>query len=309
MRSSTAVVTRLAALLAVLLLAASPAGAQTPEPVASASGWASDFASFQALVGGVVHVAEDPELTATVAEDGSWRIDGLPVGSEATFVLEASGQVPIQTATFTVPADGLERVSFQSPSEPIAAALGQVIGEEIRDDRCQIASTVTRRGYSLDVPGPDGTHGEPGATVTIEPEPPAGGTAVYFNLSAATTIWPDRSLRSTTADGGVLFANVTPGTYVLRAHKAGAEIDPVRVRCTAGRLTNASPPHGLQVRAGGLDLDETVPFGPYDPEGPGAPTSTSTSTSVPAGPGPSEQGTGATAAPAIPLEGSTRLTG
>lgn len=307
MRKRSSLLVRFGVLLVILVAASAGPGAAEPEPaVASASGWAFDFSSFQLLVGGTVSVVEQLELTATVATDGTWRIDGLPVGSDATFVLDAPGQFPIQTATFTVPAGGLERVSFQSPSEPIAAALGQVVGEEIRDDRCQIASTVTRRGYSLDVPGPDGTHGEPGATVTIEPKPAAGGTAVYFNLSAATTIWPDRSLRSTTADGGVLFANVTPGTYVLRAHKAGAEIDPVRIRCTAGRLTNASPPHGLQVRSGGLDLDETVPFGPYDPDG----STTSTSSTTTAGATTSLPPTGTSpAAPAAAVPGAASFTG
>ena len=220
-----------------------------------------------------VEVLEDPSLATTTDANGHWRIDGIPVGAQATFFLHGDVRYPIQTKTFTVPAGGLERVSFQSPSTTIVGAFESFLHITTDPTRCHIASTVTRQGYSLYLGAPDGTHGEPGATVTISPMPAAGGDPIYFNGSRFDTIWPDRALGSTTADGGVLFVNVTPGTYTLTAHKPGATIEQVTVGCRAGVLTNASPPHGLQVTAGGLGPNDTVPF-------PSPPTPTTTSTTL-----------------------------
>lgn len=260
-----------AALLA--LVVAAPVRAEPA--LASASGHAMAFGPAGGPMAGLeVFVVEDPALATTTAGDGSWTIDGLPVGAPATFALRGDARYPIQTATFTVPAEGLERVTFQSPSLELVGAFEQLLGIESRPDRCHLATTVTRAGYSLYGGAPDGTHGEPGATVTIEPTPAAGGTPIYFNGIRFDTIWPDPALDATTPDGGVLFANVTPGTYILRAHKQGAAIAPVTVRCIAGTLTNASPPWGLQVTSGGLGPTDTVPFG--------SPSSTTT-TSAPDG--------------------------
>ena len=243
---------------ALVLAAAAPAGAAT---TASAEGDLMPFgASAEPVAGQTVRVLEHPALTTTTDGNGHWRIDGIPVGTAATFAIDDGDRYPIQTATFTMPADGLDRVTFQSPSYGVVSVLEGVIGVESIPGRCHIASTVTRQGYSLYGGAPDGTHGEPGATVTIDPQPPAGDGPIYFNGYSFDLIWPDRSLAETTADGGVLFANVTPGTYTLRAHKAGAVIDEVVVGCRSGVLTNASPPWGLQVRSGGLGPDDTVPF-------------------------------------------------
>ena len=264
------------------------------------------------IAGLTVTVLEQPALSATTDGSGHWRIDGLPVGSTATFALDGGERPRIQTATFTVPTGGLERVTFQSPDHAMYAVLESIVAEEARADRCQVASTVTRRGYSLYGGAADGTHGEPGATVTIDPVPSGGATPIYFNGSRFDTIWPDRALTETTADGGVLFLNLPPGTYTLTAHKAGATIRPVTITCRAGVLVNASPPWGLQVESGGLDLDETVAF----------PTATTSTTTTTAGaPTTSSPTTGSTstsaigpspataAAAATPISGTADYTG
>ena len=257
------------AALAVLVGGGLGGGVASAADTASADG---DLMSFGPVGGATeglhVWVVEDPTLTTATDANGHWHIDGIPVGSAATFALEGDVRYPIQTATFTVPAEGLDRVSFQSPNLTIVGAFESVLGVEVDPKRCVIASTVTRRGYSLYLGGPDGTHGEPGATVSISPVPAEGGTPIYFNGSKYDVIWPDRSLQETTSDGGVLFVNVTPGTYTLTAHKAGATIRSVQVGCRPGVLTNASPPWGLQVTEGGLGLDEVVAF----------PTATATTT-------------------------------
>lgn len=126
-------------------------------------------------------------------------------------------------------------------------------------------------------------------------------------------IWPDRTLTETTADGGVLFTNVPPGRYTLRAHKQGAAIRSVAVTCRAGVLTNASPPWGLQVEAGGLAPDETVPFPTQTTTTtqPTAPSSTAPvagpSTSAPSS--PTDAPDGGPADPAVPIPGRATYAG
>jgi hypothetical protein len=230
-----------------------------------------DFGPMRGPVAGLtVRVLEQPDRTTTTDAGGHWRIDGLPTGSRATFAVDTGERFPIQTATFTIGTEDLDHVAFQSPTHEMVDLLADIVGQPTDPTRCQIASTVTRRGYSLYAGAPDGTHGEPGATVTIDP-PPAGGTGpIYFNGLSYDVIFPDASLDATTVDGGVLFVNVTPGTYTLRAHKDGAVIREVEVGCRAGVLTNAAPPWGLQVVEGGLGPDDTEPF----------PTQTTTTTTV-----------------------------
>ena len=303
---------RLRRLVAVTVLAVSavvasgPVGARTavgPATVA-AEGDLLPFGPTTAPVAGIeVHVVEDPTLATTTDADGHWRIEGLAVGSTATFAIDDPSRPPIQTATFTVPTGGLEQVAFQAPDHQMVAALEGVVGVARRADRCTIATTVTRRGYSLYGGAADGTHGEPGATVQISPAPATSDGPIYFNGSRFDVIWPDRALNETTVDGGVLFVNVAPGTYTLTATKPGATIEPVTVTCRAGWLANAAPPWGLQVTAGGLDLDETRPF----PDAVPAPTPT---TSTPAAdPTPALADDAASAPPASPVAGAASYTG
>ncbi|MFN8038223.1 MAG: hypothetical protein U0Q07_03335 [Acidimicrobiales bacterium] len=236
--------------------AVAPAGA--PAATATVSGDAMHFGLGGGPVpGGAVTVLERPDLTTTTDADGHWVLDGLVVGDDATFVLTATGRPVVQTATFTVPAGGLERVAFQSPDDQIFAGFAQVLRITPDPTRCQVASTVTRRGHS--VYGPAGSHGEPGAVAWIDPAPASADGPVYFNLIDAGLIWPDRSLDRTTDDGGVVWTNVSPGTYTLRASLAGADIAPARITCRPGVLVNASPPWGLQVVAGGLEPDAPYP--------------------------------------------------
>lgn len=116
-------------------------------------------------------------------------------------------------------------------------------------------------------------------------------------------IFPDASLEATTVDGGVLFVNVTPGTYTLRAHKDGAVIREVEVGCRAGVLTNAAPPWGLQVLEGGLDLDETELFPTQTTTTQTTTTQTTALADVGSGPG------SGTASPAVAVDGRASYAG
>jgi len=191
------------------------------------------------LPGATVSVVEAPDRTTTTAIDGHFAIDGFAEGAVVTFALQFPDHHPIQTGTFTVGTEPLERVTFQVVHDAIYAQLAEML--TITPDEagsCQIVTTVTRVGRSL---YDEGAHGEAGATVTLDP-PLAGEGPIYFNAS----VLPVRAETATTEDGGVLFINVPPGQYTLTATKAGMTFRPVRITCRAGWLVNASPPWGLQ---------------------------------------------------------------
>lgn len=232
----------------ILVLAAaalcSACGGGGDARLASVSGDAIPFNGGNRRVEGAqVWILEHPERRVTTGADGHFAFDGLEVGSEVTLVLEHPDYHLIQTGTHVVPEEGIERLTFQAVTHEIYGALAAILGVvPDEENACQVPTTVTRVGKSLYDPG---AHGEEGATVTIDPPLPAEHGPIYFNSS----VIPDRSLSETSDDGGVLYIQVPPGEYVLTAHKPGVEFTPVKVKCRAGVLVNASPPWGLQALA------------------------------------------------------------
>ncbi len=215
------------------------------------SGHAFDFGAGGHVIGGEVSILELPERVTTTGEDGSFAFDELPGDAEVTFVLAAEGYYPIQTATFQLRGEDMERVTFQVPTDSLFDVLGNMIDLTPDPTKCQVASTVTRIGNSLydTVPG---THGEPEATVTISSGASEVDGPVYFDIVKFNLIFPKRGLEQTTDDGGVLFLNVEPGTHVLEANKAETTFRSVKINCRPGVLVNASPPWGLQAIEGGV---------------------------------------------------------
>lgn len=223
-----------------------------PTVPVSVSGHAFRFSQQGGRLGGAeVTIVELPGRRATTASDGAFRFDDLPSGSDVTFLLRHPEIVETQTGTFRLGTDPLERVAFQAPDRKTFNVMVALVGVDPWPDRCQIATTVTRRGNSPydDTPG---THGEPGATVAIEPSHAELDGPVYFNLVRFDLIYPDRKLTATTDDGGVLYLNAPPGEYRLRAQKVETTFTDVRIKCIAGRLVNAAPPWGLQAVTGGV---------------------------------------------------------
>lgn len=177
--------------------------------------------------------------------DGYFQLDGVPVGSDITLRLHHEAHPLIQAGTHEVPAEGIERLTFQAPDHDTYRLMAQVARVRPQADRCQIAATVTEVGrslYTTDHP----SHGEADATVTIEPGVGDGVGPIYFEYLGPGMILPDRDLTETTRDGGVLFPNVPPGDYVLGASKPDVTFREVRVRCEAGLLVNPSPPWSIQ---------------------------------------------------------------
>lgn len=188
----------------------------------------------------IITVLEYPGLSTTTDENGSFAFHKLIPNKEATFVFDHADYTPNQTGTFDVIAgQDLTRVAFQTPEHYMFNALVAVIGFTVEEDTCQIATTVTRVGVSQ---YDHLAHGEEGATVSISPllEPSHG--PVYFDSHTI----PDTSLTETSTDGGVVYTNVPTGTYILTAHKEGVQFEQVKIKCRAGYLVNAAPPHGLQ---------------------------------------------------------------
>jgi hypothetical protein len=207
------------------------------------------------IEGGVVTMLEFPGPSVVTGAEGEWAFDGLPEGARVSFVMTHPDHPTIQTGTITLPAHDVEKVSFQAPDWDMYGYLSDLVGVEPGGELCQIATTVTRMGNSLYDTTP-GTHGEPGATVTIDPPLPDGRGPIYFDLITAGMIFPNPDLAETTDDGGVLWVNVPPGEYVLRADKPDTVFTEVLVTCRPGLLVNASPPWGLQAIEGGVGPGE-----------------------------------------------------
>ena len=192
------------------------------------------------IEGADVSLLELPDRHVTTGPDGHFVFDDLEEGSDVTVVLAHPDYHPIQTGTFRLGPDGIDRVTFQAVTPLIYDALATLLAVTPDEaTRCQMVTTVTRVGRSLYDPG---AHGEDGVTVTLDPPLPADQGPIYFNSS----VLPDRTLVQTSDDGGVLFIQVPPGDYVWTARKAGAVFSRVRMKCRVGVLVNASPPRGLQ---------------------------------------------------------------
>ena len=193
----------------------------------------------------VVTVLEHPGWCARTGADGSYDFGGFAPGERVTLEMHHPDYWPVTTGTQVVPTGGvLQRVGFQAPTNGIFRVLAQYLRITAEPERCQIATTVIEPAWAgMYDPG---SHGEVGATVTIDPPLPAESGPVYFRYLSPSAIVPARELTATSLDGGVLFLNVPPGDYVLSAHKAGVTFTQVAIHCRAGVLVNASPPWGLQ---------------------------------------------------------------
>lgn len=265
--TKTAALVLAALVLASLVVGCGSESGDDGAATVRASGHAFAFGPGGGSMAGASIVAIDaagvalPGAATVAAADGAWALAGLPRGVELSFLLEKPGFATTRTAVFALDGD-VEQITFQVPSDAVYDLLAGIVELQPDPSKCQIATTVTRRGHSL-YDG-SGTHGEPGATVSIAPTAGVADGPIYFNLVKYDTIFPDRKLTETSHDGGVLFLDVTPGRYTLSASKDGAVIASRQLDCRAGVLANASPPWGLQVLSGGLPPKKPGEKGPFD---------------------------------------------
>jgi len=208
------------------------------------------------ISGATVSILEMPELETTTNVDGEFTIEGLPVGSQATLVLEHENHPLTYTKTHTVPETDLDDLTFQIPTNLLFGL--------IADGKCQIVSTFTRFGKTIGSPG---HHGEPGAVLSIAPANNAEAGPIYFGDD----VIPDPSRTYSSLDGGVLLVNVEPGDYTLsascvqdptdlmaeyppedndgeslRCQTEDVQFESILMKCQPGVFLNASPSYGLQ---------------------------------------------------------------
>lgn len=187
-----------------------------------------------------ISVLEHPELTMTTGADGVFSFDDLHAGEEVTLVFEHPDYPLMQTGTHTLPAEGISDLTFQVPEKAIYNALAAIVQITPDPSKCQMVTTITRKGGTILAPG---AHGEANVTVALAPSLPAENGPIYFDAS----VLPDKTLTESSEDGGVLYVNAPPDDYVLSGTKSGATLGDVKFKCRPGVLVNASPPHGMNV--------------------------------------------------------------
>lgn len=230
--------------LAACVVAAGGAGCDDGDEGPSTvtmSGTAYTFNTPNPVAGAVVRVVEVPGLETTTAADGGWSLE-VPANREITPYVTHEGHVTMHLQTFEVGEAPLERVYFQMVADDIFELLAQVLQITPDPERCQIAGTVSEKAIqtmSFDEFKAHGAHGVAGATVTITP---AAAEVVYFNEM----VIPDRTRTETSRDGGVVWTNVPPGRYTIKATHPEKQFAEIVVSCEAGRFVNANPPQGLR---------------------------------------------------------------
>lgn len=222
---------------------------------------------YNLIANATISVLEMPELSTTTNAEGEFTIEGIPVGSQATFVLEHSNYPLTYTKTHTIPETDIDDLTFQVPNNGLYSVIEVQLGIESDPNKCQMVSTFTRFGRTI---GDAGHHGEPGAVVSVAPANNAEEGPIYF----ADNVLPDRARTYSSLDGGVLFLNVEPGDYTLtascvedpddvaaflaeyppetypdeslRCQTEDVQFEPVLMKCRPGVFLNASPSYGLQ---------------------------------------------------------------
>ena len=224
---------------------------------------------YDRIAGAKVSVLEMPELSTTTNDRGEFTIEGLPSGSDATFVLEHESYPLAYTKTHTVPDTDLGDLTFQVPNDDLYAAIELLLGIRTDPGKCQMVSTFTRDGRTI---GDPGHHGQAGAVLGIEA--PDGAEIAEGPIYFGDDVIPDRSRSYGSLDGGVLILNADPGDYRLsaecvsdpeliddflaeypaetypdedlRCQTEDVEFESVRMKCRPGAFVNASPSYGLQ---------------------------------------------------------------
>jgi hypothetical protein len=233
------------ALLLVCLLCLGAGAASASARSVHIRGTAYEFNNTKVrLAGATIRVAERPRIRATVQRDGRYDLV-VPDRASITPYITAAGYHTIYLQTFRTAGENLDRVNFQTPTEPIYRALATLLdvpldanGELIQ---CGIVSTFsTRNVRDLSFPGFTGygAHGVAGATASTTPSLP---DPVYFNEN----VIPDPLQELSSIDGGVVWTRVPTGVYRITAHHPSTRFASFVATCEPGRVVNANPPWGL----------------------------------------------------------------
>ncbi|TAK74146.1 MAG: carboxypeptidase regulatory-like domain-containing protein [Gammaproteobacteria bacterium] len=236
-----------------IFLAASQVSFAIPSGTALVSGFARDFLSNKPISDAKITVLETGTVLKTDI-NGNYGPINYPIGQPITLIFEKIGYETTQSGTVMVPSTGLtgtyDNITFQVPTIETYYIMAAIIGAEIDDNSCHVATTVTAYHKTLD----DIPQGEPGAVITLTP---AVNNAVpfYFDifkkgpLKGKTNPFT-KGLTETTEDGGVAFFNLPPRNepYTISAVKSGTVFSEAQFLCRKGMFINISPPKGPMVQ-------------------------------------------------------------
>lgn len=221
---------------------------------APVSGFARSFLSGEVIPDATVTVLESG-LSLKTDKNGRFGPFYHPIGQRITLEITKSGYVTTQSATVTVPAEGLtgpyDNITFQVPSTYVFYLLSKSVGAALDDESCHVTATVTAFHKTMD----DIPQGEKDATVMLEPAIKA--QPFYFDiftsgpLKGKTYPFPT-GLTVTSDDGGVAFFNVPPSEkpYRMIAVKSGVRFTEAEFMCEKGKFINLSPPRGPSAMQG-----------------------------------------------------------
>lgn len=247
---------------AALALVAVPANAAKKKPKRAVppitiSGTVYTFDNQDPIAGATVRVAELPALSAVSGPDGSYSLT-IPGGTKFTPYADAAGHHRIHLQTWVSQGKDLRGVNFQMPTEGIYELLAAVVGAPRGSDgelvNCAVVSTFVNqavRDLTFDQFVAFGAHGVAGATATALPQLPP---PIYFNESVV----PDRTMTSSTVDGGVVWPIVPKGVFHFFGEHPSRRFAPFRASCEPGRVVNANPVQGLYELRPGEQVDLEV---------------------------------------------------
>ncbi len=204
------------------------------------------------LAGAVIKVEEYKTAKATVGSDGKYDLV-VPANAKAvTPYISINGYYGIHHQTFTTKTSDFKNVNFQVPTNGVAEFMMMILNvtplnsliHPWRLKDCAIVSTFsTKNVRNLDYAGfiAYGAHGVAGATASSTPKLSGVQAPVYFNEN----VTPDRSVKSSSIDGGVIFTRVPAGVYTIKATHKTAKFSTFKATCKPGWVVNANPPWGL----------------------------------------------------------------
>lgn len=250
-------------------------GGVEPAPTVSMGGIAWGFTlpgqgGYDLIKGATISVLEAPDLHTMTNDQGEFTIEGVPVGSQATFVLEHDRYPLTYSKTHTVPSADVDNLTFQVPNNGLYSVIEIQLGITSDPEKCQMVSTFTRYGRTI---GDPGHHGQAGAVLGIDA--PDGAAWAEGPIYFGDNVIPDREREYSSLDGGVLILNADPGDYTLsatclqsgtalydafleeyppedypnedlRCQDEDVGFESVLMKCRAGVFLNASPSYGLQ---------------------------------------------------------------
>lgn len=228
---------------------APPSVNTNPSPqTAPVSGFARSFLTYNTIPNAKITILENG-VQFNTDSDGRFGPFQYTVGKPITLVLEKQGFHTTQSATITVPPEGLNdplhEISFQVPSDFAFNLFRYALGVTLDENACQVTAAITAHHKTMaDIP-----QGEADAKAVLTPD--ANVKPFYFGIFKRGPLKDKTNplqhhLTASSLDGGVGYLNLPPRDepYTLTAVKAGVTFNEVKFIARKGMFINISPPQG-----------------------------------------------------------------